>query len=108
MHQILALTLASFMLADAPKPPVVSDRARGDFFKAQARLLRANAEQKAAQDDFSAVVDKMCNNESQLQLDGQGEPICTAKIPVVNKSPLPPAQVPASHAADKNAQHPKG
>ena len=105
---IVALLFAA-MMVDAPKLPVVSDRARGDFFKAQNRLIRAAQEQKDAQDNFSAVVDRMCDKDSQLQLDGQGEPVCVAKIPVVNKPPpSPQPEVPAGHPADKDAQHPKG
>jgi hypothetical protein len=81
------LLCGTAMAAETHKPPVVSDRLRGDFFKAQARLIRAADEQKAAQDNFSAIVDKMCDKDSQLQLDGTGEPVCVATIPVVNKPP---------------------
>ena len=82
------LVIASFALAQI-KPPVIPDKLRGDFFKAQAEAVNAQAQAqqaaKAAQDKqqaLQALVTKMqdtCGKNFVLQGDKDNEPVCVAK-----------------------------
>jgi hypothetical protein len=82
--------VAFLYAAESPKPPVVSDDLRADFFKAQSELLQAQASMQQAQGAMSTVIEnlnKVCGDKYQLQLDAAKNPACIAKIPVVNASP---------------------
>lgn len=74
----------------APKTaPVISDKLRGDFFKAQAdaqgaqsQLQQAQAAAQTATTAFQAVVKKAidaCGSEHQLSQDKDRELVCTDK-----------------------------
>ena len=110
---LIGFFIPAVMIAlDIPKPPVISDAHKAAFFKAQYQLLQANQQMQAAQAAMTAAVElinKDCGDSHQPQIDPQADPVCTDKIPVVNKPPASPQpEVPASHPADKDAQHPKG
>ena len=96
--------LGMFLFADAPKPPVIPDQLKAEFWKsrslmqeAQAELDRATALNTKATGDLQ----KFCGDGYQVQLDGQKDLRCVAKIPVVDK-PSVPSQMPATSPADKN------
>lgn len=80
------------LLPDTVKPPVISDRLRGDFFKAQAEMQAAVAQvqqaQQAAQTKQTAMqavvkeVQDACGKNFQPQLTPDGEIRCAAVVPV--------------------------
>ena len=107
MKDVIAFMLGGFIAiaaVEAAKPPVISDAHKAAFFKAQYQLLQANQQMQAAQAAMTAAVEllnKDCGDGHQPQIDPQADPVCTVKIPVVNKAPSPPSQVPTPDAGKR-------
>ncbi len=94
---IVALLFAA-MMADAPKPPVVPDALRADFFKAQAELIDAQDKMQKKSAAMTSVVEKLnnlCGDRAQFQMTQDNEPTCVATIPVVNGKPTAKADEPS-------------
>jgi opacity protein-like surface antigen len=72
------------LLPDTVKPPVISDRLRGDFFKAQFEMQAAAAQvQQTKQTAMQAVVKEVqdaCGKNFQPQLTPDGDIGCIAAL----------------------------
>lgn len=109
LYPLLPLILALPLAAQTPKPPstlpptppttvakpvpppVISDRLRADFFKAQSQMIQANAQAQQRQTEFQnavAEMQKTCGDAYTLQLNPNGDPECVAK-PAPAKTPEP-------------------
>jgi hypothetical protein len=93
-----ALLLALPMVAQTAKPkeaptptaaaPVISDKLKAEFFKAQSFSVQASAQAEKAQNTFqNALVElkKICGDNYALQSDQTGDPVCVAKPPTEKK-----------------------
>ena len=89
LYPIVGVMLLGAIAPD-PKPPVVPDALRAEFFKAQAQLIQAKSNLDNASGVMTGVVEKLnklCGDRHQFQMSQDNEPQCVAKIPVVNKAP---------------------
>ena len=67
---------------DEPKPPVITDKMRADFFKAQAKMLQDNSAAQQSQTAFQGIVaeiQKTCGDDYTAQVNPNGDPVCVAK-----------------------------
>jgi hypothetical protein len=63
-------------------PPVISDRLRADFFKAQSQAMQSSQLAKDSQASLQAIVaelQKTCGDKYTLQLNSGGDPECAAR-----------------------------
>ena len=109
LYSLLPLILALPLAAQTPKPtstlpptppsaaakpvppPVISDRLRADFFKAQSQMIQANAQAQLRQTEFQSAIAEMqktCGDTATLNLNQSGDPECVAK-PAPAKTPEP-------------------
>ena len=108
LYSLLPLILALPLAAQTPKPttlpptpptaaakpvppPVISDRLRADFFKAQSQMIQANAQAQQKQTEFQSAIAEMqktCGDTATLQSNPNGDPECVAK-PAPAKTPEP-------------------
>jgi hypothetical protein len=100
LYSLLPLILALPLAAQTPKPtstlpptlpsaaakpvppPVISDRLRADFFKAQSQAMQSSQMAKDSQASLQAIVaelQKTCGDKYTLQLNSGGDPECAAR-----------------------------
>ena len=99
LYSLLPLILALPLVAQTPKPPalpptpptaaakpvpppVISDRLRADFFKAQSQAMQTSQLAKDSQASLQAIVaelQKTCGDNYTLQLNSGGDPECAAR-----------------------------
>lgn len=68
--------------AAAKAAPVLSDKLKADYYKAQIHMKRAQEAVQAAQTEFqqmAAEFQKACGDGYEPQIDGNGDPICAVK-----------------------------
>lgn len=93
IRRVMILTALLFSVyaavAQAPQepakpktPPVLSDKVKADYYRAQMHIKQAQEMQQVAQAEFKTMGEefaKACGDDYQPQIDPNGDPICGLK-----------------------------